>query len=125
METLRNIPKEYLFILNQVFDMEQKVSALKESNTLQRNLDKLKKYFKNSVFEGDIELEYHNPIGEKYSETRTDCEASIAGDSTKNLRIVEVIKPIIRLRKGATTQIVQKAVVVVESRKNWKFFLSD
>lgn len=61
---------------------------------------------------------YYNPIGEDYNITRTDCEASIAGDSTDNLLITEVIKPIIRLHSGSASFIVQKAVVVVKAKNN-------
>ena len=53
----------------------------------------------------------------KYNETRTDLEASIAGNSAENLIVTEVIKPIIRLRTSSgTTTIVRKGIVVVESR---------
>ena len=36
------------------------------------------------IFE-DLGLTWHNPIGENFDETRTDCEASIAGESAENL----------------------------------------
>ena len=62
-------------------------------------------------------LIYQNPIGEKFNETRTDLEASIAGNSAENLVVTEVIKPIIRLRTNTgVTTIVRKGVVVVESK---------
>jgi hypothetical protein len=53
-------------------------------------------------------LTIHNPLGETYDQTRLDCEANIAGESTENLVITEVIKPIIRLKQGGLNQIVQK-----------------
>lgn len=104
------IAPELIFILNQVFEIEQKVDKLKETNSIQRNISRLKDKFE------EMRLVYHNPLGERFNETRTDCEASISGNSTENLVIKEVIKPIIRLKDGKVTTIVQKAVVVVESQ---------
>ena len=51
----------------------------------------------------------------------TDLDATIAGTGTENLVVVEVIKPIIRaiVKDGAdeSSKIVQKGIVIVESRK--------
>lgn len=55
---------------------------------------------------------YSSPVNEPYKETRTDLEATITGDSTTNLTITKVIKPII-IKDG---QIIQRAVVIVESK---------
>jgi len=112
------VPNEILFILNQVFEMEQKISKIKESHTLHRNVEKLKNFFADGLIPNGVGLVYHNPLGEKYDDTRTDCEASISGASTQNLKIIEVIKPIIRIKKGNVSQIVQKAVVVVEGNES-------
>ena len=61
-------------------------------------------------------LTFHNPMGEHYNETRTDCDASIAGSGTERLMITEVMKPIVWLSVGGGPKhIVQQAVVVVES----------
>jgi hypothetical protein len=62
-----------------------------------------------------MDLEYLNPIGERYNETRTDVTATISGSSSRNLVITEVIKPIIVQRVGNVQQIVQVGVVIVES----------
>lgn len=105
-----SVPEEFLYLINQVFDMERKVSKLTESNSLSRNLDRMKNKFL------DLGLEMANPLGESYDETRIDCEANIAGSSSDNLVITDVIKPIVRLRNGGTSMIVQKAVVIVESK---------
>ena len=104
--------KHYLDIINQVFEIERKVNKLQENNSIQRNIDKLKE-----IYEHEIGFIYENPLKQKYDETRTDCEASIAGEGTENLVIVEVIKPIIRVKKNNLTQIVQRAVVVVKSQE--------
>ncbi|MBB5639109.1 hypothetical protein HDE68_005047 [Pedobacter cryoconitis] len=108
------VPKIYLDILDQVFEIEKKVEGLTESNSIGRNISRLKETFENLEVDGG--LIYHNPIGEAYSDTRTDLEASIAGNSAENLVVTEVIKPIIRYRKGGVNLIVRKGVVVAESK---------
>ena len=110
--------KNYLTILNQVFEIEKKLTKLKKSNSIQRNVDRVKDVFQDSLLPDDMGLMYYDPSGENYDETRTDCEASIAGESTENLKIVEVIKPIIRIcMKDGSSRILQRAVVIVESNK--------
>jgi len=120
MTDISKTTKIYLDIINQVFEIEKKASALQESNTIHRNVNRLREIMAHDILrsghEGDSGLTYHNPIGEDYSITRTDCEASIAGDSTTDLYIAEVIKPIIRLHQGSISIIVQKAIVVVKSK---------
>lgn len=106
----QSVPDYLLVTLNQLFQIEQKVSKINEQNSIKRNIERIKEEFKL------IGLTMHNPDGEVYSETRTDCEASIAGNSTENLFISEVIKPIIRFSKENTSVIIQRGVVVVESR---------
>jgi len=67
-----------------------------------------------------IGLSYLNPLGESYNDTRTDCEATIAGTEVENLEIIEVIKPIIfyAYQENDKTMkiIVQPAVVIVQSK---------
>jgi hypothetical protein len=108
------IPKFYFDILDQIFEIERKLEFLRESNSVNRNISRLKEIFEQ--LETDSGLVYHNPIGEPYNETRTDIEASIAGNSADNLFITEVIKPIIRYRKGGITLIARKGIVVAESK---------
>jgi hypothetical protein len=117
-KTLIRLPQSYLDLLNQVFEIEKKASQLQEPNSISRNINKIKEIF-GSIFSSDADgeagLSYHNPIGERYNETRTELEASISGGSAEQLFIKEVIKPIIRYRKGGMNAIAQKGVVVVES----------
>ena len=110
MQTPLNIPTQFLQIINQVFELEKKVAKLSEPHTMARNIERIRNNFI------EIGLEIEDPIGQAFNETRTDCEASIAGSSTDNLRITDVIKPIIRLRQGGGTFIVQKGVVIVEGK---------
>ena len=116
METTIKIPKPYLFILNQVFELEQKVNKLKEENSIFRNLDKMRNYFATEALSYNQGLIYHNPLGEQYNETRTDCEATITGANHTNLVIIEVLRPIIYIKLGSTQVVTQKAIVIVQSK---------
>jgi hypothetical protein len=110
-----------LDILNQVFEIEKKAQRLTEENSIHRNVRKLRSQFEEGFRMAvggmlvEVSLAYHDPTGEPYNETRTDCEASISGESADNLRIVETIKPIIRLQQAGINLIVQRAVVVAQS----------
>ena len=112
--------KPYFELLDQLFEIERKLENIEESNSISRNLNKMKDIFETNLFSSstssEIGFTYHNPIGESYNETRLDLEASIAGNSSENLVIKEVIKPIIRYKSGGSTLIARKGVVVVESK---------
>lgn len=113
MNQMIKVPKIYLDILDQIFEIEKKVEGISETNTISRNLSRIKEVFENMEVDGG--LIYHNPMGEVYKDTRTDLEATIAGASAENLIISEVIKPIIRYKKGGVTIIARKGIVIVES----------
>lgn len=111
--------KPYFELLDQLFEVERKLENIEESNSISRNLNKMKDIFENLLLNTsntDKGLTYHNPLGETYNETRLDLEASIAGDSMEKLIVKEVIKPIIRYKTGGITLIARKGVVVVESK---------
>lgn len=112
MEPRNPIPKYILVVLNQLYELEQKLKKQSDPANLSRNLGKMKDAF---AEEG---LVYEDPIGQPFRETRTELDATIAGSSTEDLIVVEVIKPIIRASAGdGRSQIVQRGVVIVESRK--------
>ncbi len=102
------VAPQQLQILNQLFDMEKKMEKLEGSRSLARNMRRIKGLYE------EMGLTIHNPLNETYSETRTDCEATITGISAENLVIKEVIKPIITENIDGLPHIVQKAVVIVE-----------
>ena len=52
-----------------------------------------------------------NPIGQQYTDTRTDCDATILEGG--NMQIVEVIKPIIYYSDGDQKYLIQKGIVIV------------
>lgn len=116
------VPQAYLDFMNQLFEIEKKTTYLKEENSIQRNLNKMKGIFEEEFFKGSstIGLTYHNPLGESYTDTRTDCEATIQGTEIENLEITEVIKPIIFYSYKDADKvlkiIVQPAVVIVQSK---------
>ncbi len=92
---------------NLVFEIDKKVLSKDVQPALQRIYDKMKQLVEeNGVFT-------YNPKGEKYSETRTDVEASIAGTSTANLVITDVIKPILYIEENGKKILIQKGIVIV------------
>lgn len=103
-------------MLNQVFEIEKKLGKIEEKNSIQRNIDRIKMLFDNESPDA-VGLKVDNPLGESYDETRIDLDASISGEGVDNLKVIEVIKPIIRQKRGKTMQLVQKGVVIVESQK--------
>jgi hypothetical protein len=121
MQDQTKIPQKYLDLINQVFEIEKKALAMQEQNSISRNINKIKEMIEHEFFNSESSQQsvgfiYHNPISEAYNETRTDCEASISGTSTDNLEIIEVIKPIIFLKQGGIKKMVQKAVIVAQSK---------
>jgi hypothetical protein len=120
------ISKEHQFLINQIFEIENKVREIRETNSIQRNIDRLKTFFESEFSKDGSGFVYHSPKGENYDETRIDCEANISGSSTENLEIVDVIKPIIIYKYKSFDPItskevikpfiVQKAIVIVKSK---------
>ncbi len=91
----------FLRIINQTFEIEKKAAG---QTAILRHVERIKNTFE------ELGYQIHNPIGERYDETRTDCDASIAGAMAERLVVKEVIKPIIR-QDG---RIIQNGVVIVE-----------
>ena len=107
---LPEVPKWCLTLLNQLYEVERKLKLHGDPANALRNLEKMKDALEeNGLF-------YEDPMGQAFKETRTDLEASISGRGTENLVVVEVMKPIVRLGPRALSQIVQKGIVVVESK---------
>ena len=128
-KTMIQIPKSILIVLNQLYELEQKLKKHGDPANLSRNVSKMKDALAEegppTLDAGNgqsrIGLAYEDPMGQPFKETRTDLEATISGLGTKNLVVVEVIKPIIRAiftdSAGKFYQVVQKGIVIVESRK--------
>jgi hypothetical protein len=99
--------KQIVNIINQVFEVEKKLGTQQAGN-IQRNLDRIKSEL------SELGFQYHNPLHEKWDETRTDCEANIVGKIRTKMVIADVIKPIVYQTDNSVKKIVQKAIVVVE-----------
>lgn len=122
------ISKEHQFLINQIFEIENKVRDIQETNSIQRNIERLKTFFESEFSKDGSGFVYHNPKGENYDETRIDCEANISGTSTENLEIIDVIRPIIIYKFKSIDPltskdvikpfIVQKAIVIVKSKNS-------
>jgi len=97
-----------LQVINQLVEIRQKIALEKLERKFERNFTRI---FSMLEEEGFI-CQY--PLGEKYNVTRTDCEASIAGEEFKNMVITHVIKPAIYKKNAGGVALVQKAVVIIE-----------
>lgn len=95
-------------LMTRIFDIRKKIKDTEAERSVERNLKRML-----SVFE-DAGYKMHDPLHEDYNETRVDCEAKIAGDSADNLKITEVIKPIIYLTENGQNFILQKGIVIAE-----------
>ncbi|HKB43909.1 MAG TPA: hypothetical protein VKC90_05960 [Chitinophagaceae bacterium] len=98
-----------IHIINQLFEMQAKIKDGSAAQSFERNFSRLFNLFEE---EGYI---VQDPTGEAYSETRTDCEASISGRIGSKMKITRTIKPIIYQRKDGSVQLLQKAVVIAEN----------
>lgn len=100
--------KELIHIINQLCEIEKKTTAT-DNESIKRHIDRIKSHF------SEMGYTYHIPIGEPIDETRTDCVANILGESTSNLIITKVIKPIISKQELNQLTIIQKGNVIAES----------
>ncbi|MDB5251525.1 MAG: hypothetical protein JWP27_694 [Flaviaesturariibacter sp.] len=98
--------KNIIAIINQVFEIEKKTAAAGTVN-IGRQLERIR-----SEIEA-LGYAWHNPLHEKWDETRTDCEASITGTLKARMLITDVIKPIVHQTGTGGKTVVQKAVVIV------------
>ncbi len=105
------VPKWALTLLNNLYDIEQKLTKSGDPGNVLRNVNKMK-----DVIE-ELGLFYEDPMGQPFKETRTDLEATISGQGTDNLEVVQVIKPIIRGGPRSLSRVAQKGIVVVESKQ--------
>jgi hypothetical protein len=99
-----------LHIINNLFEMQAKTKETGSANNLERNFTRLFNLFEEDGFI------IQDPTGEAYSETRTDCEASISGRVGTKMKITRTIKPIIYKQTDGNMQLLQKAVVIVENK---------
>lgn len=100
-----------LVVLNSLYEIERKLEVHGDPGHAKRNVDRIK-----AEFEEQQSLVIEDPLGQSFKETRTDLEATIVGAGTENLIVTEVFKPVIRLVNGQVSRVVQKGIVVVQSK---------
>lgn len=105
-------PKWALALMNNLYEVERKLAVHGDPGNASRNIEKMKDALKGE----DEGLFYEDPMGQSFKETRTDLEATITGSSTENLVVVEVIKPIVRYGGKGFSRVVQKGIVLVQSK---------
>lgn len=108
------IPKFVLQVLNNLCDLDRKLSIHGDPGNAKRNVERIKETIE------DIKFFYEDPMGQSFSETRTDLDATITGEGSDNLKVVEVIKPIIRVGDRNFSRVVQKGIVIVQSETGEK-----
>jgi len=110
---------QVLEVRNQLFEIERRAHGSSLENLMRRNVRRingaLEAILRQAGDLGEIELLVEDPTGQRYDETRTDCDASITGDAGDELTISETLKPIVRVRSGNSVSIVQRAVVLVDA----------
>jgi hypothetical protein len=97
-----------LQIINQLFEMQYKLKEIGKADVFERNFNRLFSIFEE---EGFI---VQDPTNEAYNDSRTDCEASIAGSLSSKMKITKTLKPVIYKKTDNAVQLLQKAVVIVE-----------
>lgn len=105
------IPKWALTVLNQIYEVERKLTLHGDPGNALRNIEKLK-----DILSGEG-IFYEDPMSQTFRETRTDLEATISGSGTENLVVVEVIKPIIRGGNASFSRVIQRGIVIVQSKE--------
>ena len=118
------IPKFFTQLLNHLYEAECRARKCQDGDKVVRNIERMKDVFLEdfeSLNPGNIGtgLIYEDPMGQVYDDTRNDLDAHIAGTSTENLVVVDVIKPVIRVvnQQQGISHVVQKGIVTVESLK--------
>lgn len=91
---------------NLVFELEKKLSQTEQSTGVKRTLARMAQVLEE---EGLLIL---NPLGEPFTETRTDVEATIVGDGRGKLLVTDVIKPVIYHKEAGRNVLVQRGVVL-------------
>lgn len=111
-----SVPSGLLKILNNLYEIDRKLSLHGDGGNAIRNIEKIKDAIREVFSLGEFDIFYEDPMGQLFKETRTDLDATITGDGTDNLYVVEVIKPIIRVGSDAFSRVVQKGSVIVQAK---------
>jgi len=91
---------------NLVFELEKKLGP-EQSTGVKRIVAKMVQVLE------EENLMVLNPLGEAFTETRTDVEGTIVGEARGKLHITEVIKPVVYCKQNGKNMLVQRGVVLV------------
>lgn len=98
--------KELLGLINAYVQLTLKITQEGQIEKFERPISRISHEWQNLGF--DIQV----PLGEIYSETRTDLEATLIGEGKKVYQITQVVKPVI-YHQGI---LIQKGIVICEGR---------
>jgi len=96
----------WIKMANLVFELEKKAAQAAPAPGVQRTVTRMQQVLEES---GLLIL---NPLGEAFTETRTDVEATLVGALHDKLRITEVLKPIVYINQEGKNTLVQRGVVL-------------
>jgi hypothetical protein len=103
--------KEMINLINQVFEIEQKLARIDDTLRLGRNTDRMKHELQLLGFT------FSDPTGQHFDESRTDCDANILGELSESMYISKVLKPVVYYESEGLKTVVQRAVAIVEPEK--------
>ncbi len=95
-----------LTLINQLFEIDKKCKE-NSLDVLRRNIDRMYHEFEQKGYK------IVNPIGARYDERDTSIEANII-DTKNGNNITKVLKPTVYFSENGQTQLIQKAIVIVE-----------
>ncbi len=96
----------WIKMANLVFELEKKAARTESGPALQRTIARMQQVLE------EAGLLILNPLGETFSETRTDVEATLVGALHDKLSITEVLKPIVYLHEDGKKKLLQRGVVL-------------
>ena len=99
--------EQWIKMANCIFELEKKLQQKDNGPGIQRLIDKMKTVL------NETGLLILNPVGESFSETRTDVEATITNASKGSMKITDVLKPVIYATELGKNVLVQRGVVLV------------
>lgn len=96
-----------LSIINQLHLLESKIRKQPELSSGLRQLERIKGVLESEGYIID------NPQGESYDGMRTDLDVSMVADPSGTMKITEVIKPVVYIRKAGENSLLQRGIVIV------------
>ncbi len=96
----------WIKMANLIFELEKKLAQKEQYQNLERTITRMKAVLEEAGFM------ILNPLGEAFSDTRTDVEATLVGHHTEQMKITDVLKPIVYLQNDGKNVLVQRGVVL-------------